>query len=356
MAEELIFPEGTKKIAILGTTPSRFEAPLGDASWEVWTIGPGGREANRWDRLYETHTVWPEDFHEYLNDISKVDEPRKVMSIVPMAERMKHWASRWSGKDPKKFAELMAKIEGDWSSNVVIDREPIFDTYSRMWFSTSICYAIMHVIEDHLDRSRPREDWVHDIAALSQTAVEISVTPCPPEAKTVMGLWGIDLESDEEHISQFIGAKHLLDMARFIGIDIILPSGSGLDRDLNPYPDRYETHLSLTFEKKKKLLTNIRAQCEQELDGQRMMLHRTEGALMKLQEVFQQLIANGQLTDEGKAFIEGQLKAGNEQLPQLQAAFLGLRDRANQLNGEKNSTEYFERMFTWGMFDPGRQL
>ena len=41
-------PLPAKKIGILGTCPSRMMAPLADPSWEIWTIGPGGKDANRW--------------------------------------------------------------------------------------------------------------------------------------------------------------------------------------------------------------------------------------------------------------------------------------------------------------------
>ncbi len=314
-------PSDAKKIAILGTTPSRMEAPIADPSWEIWTIGPGGKDAHRWDRLYETHTVWPADFAAYLNDLSNVKRPQVVRTIVPMKVRMDHWARRWSEGSEEKYAELKAKITGDWEAEELIDRDDLFERHRKMWFSTSICYAIAEAMD--------------------------------LQPKTI-GLFGIDLESDEEHISQFIGAAHLLDICRLIGIDIIMPAGSGLERDLNPYPDRYETHLALTYEKKLKLLNGLRGQIEADMEGKRMMLHRTEGALMKLQEIAGVIAGMGATPEMVKVF-EDQLAAGNAQLPQLQTEFLAMRDRSNQLNGEKNATEFYQRMFTWGMFDPGRQ-
>ena len=58
----------TKKIAICGTCPSRTQAPINDPEWEIWTIGPGGKNIHRWDRLFEIHGTasWPEGFAEYL--------------------------------------------------------------------------------------------------------------------------------------------------------------------------------------------------------------------------------------------------------------------------------------------------
>lgn len=301
----VVLPEAapTKKIAILGTTPSRLEAPIDDPTWAIWTIGPGGKDAHRWDRLYETHTVWPEEFADYLNDLSRVEAPRTVHSIVPMKARMHHWAARWKHDDEW----LASKITGDWSTNVVIDREVLFERHRRMWFSTSICYAIVDAIE---------------------------------AGATHIGCYGIDLESDEEHISQFIGCAHFLDLARLRGIELSFPPGCGLDRDLNPYPDRYETHLALTYEKKIKLLENLLNQCRLELDAKRTHAVRVEGALMKLREL-----------NAGQEVM----KAGEEEYVNVQREATSFEARYHQLEGELSATRYFQRMYTWGMFDPGKQ-
>lgn len=316
-APETPVEPAVRKIAVLGTTPSRMEAPVADESWAIWTIGPGGKDLHRWDRLYETHTIWPEDFKAYLNDLSKVQPPQEVRSIVPMKLRMQHWATRW-GKDEKWLAET---ITGEWLANSIIDRDHWFEQYGKLWFSTSICYAIVDVLEDHAARR-----------SVPHT--------------TVLGLFGIDLESDEEHISQFIGCKHFLDIARLVGIDIVMPKGCGLERDLNPYPDRYETHLALTYEKKLALLNNLIGQCEADLEGRKMMIHRIEGALLKL----------GELKSSGLEVDQAVIKGGEEELARNNGEFSQVLARLHQLRGEKSATEYYQRMFTWGMFDPARQL
>ena len=37
----------TRKIAIFGTTPSRMQGPINEKDWEIWTIGPGGKDVHR---------------------------------------------------------------------------------------------------------------------------------------------------------------------------------------------------------------------------------------------------------------------------------------------------------------------
>lgn len=297
----------TRKIAILGTTPTRMQAPLNDESWEIWTIGPGGKDAHRWDRLFEMHRVWPEDFKGYLNDLSQ--EKRPVYSIAPMGSKMEDWAR----EHDKDEAWLTETIQGDFATNVVIDREALFDKYSRMWFSSSISYCIAVAIE---------------------------------EGATDIGCWGIDLESGEEYISQHAGCRFFLDLARIQGINLHFPdAGCGLTRDLNPYPDRYETHLALTFEKKKGWLGELIGQKEGEVENIRAQVSRIEGQLLLSRDTdaMKKIL---DAPEESSKQLEGQVAEGMRHLNQAVA-------HLHHLRGEQTATEYFQRMYVWGMQEPG---
>jgi len=300
-----------RKIAILGTTPSRMQAPLKDESWEIWTIGPGGKDANRWSRLFETHTVWPLDFGElkddksYLDDLSKVDGEQSVYSIVDMKTHLPRWAHDHGKNDDW----LKANVRGEWKTNVVIDREALFTKYRRMWFSTSICYALALAIE---------------------------------EGATDIGCWGIDLESGEEYISQHAGCAHFLDLARLLGINLHFPNGCGLTRDLNPYPDRYETHLSLTLEKKAAWLQHMIGEHEPQYEAVRAEMFRIEGASIILKKI---LARNTPVTQEEIALADQELMNANRKQGQLAS-------NINHLKGELSATQYYRRMYVWGMIDP----
>lgn len=303
-----------RKVAILGTTPSRMQAPIGDESWEIWTIGPGGKDAHRWDRLFEMHTVWPLDFGErpkpedksYLNDLSL--EKRPVYSVTNLKLRVEDWAR---GHD-KDDAWLKETIQGDFSTNVVIDRAALFEKYSRMWFSSSISYCIAMAIE---------------------------------EGVTDIGCWGIDLESGEEYIAQHAGCKFFLDLARLAGINLHFPDEScGLTRDLNPYPDRYETHMALTFEKKRHWIEQLIMQKEPEIAGIRSELARLEGQLLLLRDPDNiKKILEDLPTHLGQ--IEQKLMQVTHQIAQGQA-------NLDHLKGEKTATEYYQRMYVFGMQEP----
>ena len=165
-----------KKILLLGTTPSRLMAPmLNDPTWEVWTMGPGGKDANRWNRLFEIHGTWPEDFKGYLNDLSVVKKPQQVVFMRPIQELMNTWAT-----EHKKVPDVYSKeITGNWEAAAVYPKQHIIDKYGRMWLSSTISWCVALALEENV---------------------------------TDLALYGIDLESGEEYITQFHGARHLVDV------------------------------------------------------------------------------------------------------------------------------------------------
>jgi hypothetical protein len=281
-----------RKIAILGTTPSRMEGPIGDESdWEIWTIGPGGKDTHRWDRLYEIHGVWPDSFEGYLGELRKVEPPQEVWTMQP--------------------------IGGDAPANKVYPRDAVLEKFLRgVWFSSSISWCIAH--------------------ALYEGGVE------------ELGLWGIDLESGEEYISQYIGCAHLLDVARLMGITVHMPQGCGLERDFRPYPDRYETHFALVSEKKTSWLQNMVAQVESEFENHKSVVHRMEGQLLLHQNWYNE--HRNQTIGE---LINPQLLQNMEMELQNASRHLGtLAANLNQLRGELEATQFYRRMYCQGLNEP----
>ena len=280
IAEPVVVPfvARTKKIAIFGTTPTRMEGPHMDGTgWERWTIGPGGIDAHNWERLYEIHKTHPPDFKEYLDKLAAYEPPREIWTLKPFP----HFKSN----KVVPYAELIAK-------------------YGRTWFSSSISWCMAHALE---------------------------------EGATDIGLFGIDLESGEEYISQFIGCRFFIDLARIGGVNIHLPPGCGLIREPTPYPDRYEHHLALTLERKLKYLEQMVGKVEGEYDAQRAEMYRAEGRLLTLRAC--------NVPAEQAAEAEKILIACNQRVGQLAA-------NVNHLKGEQSATVYYRRMYCMGIHDP----
>lgn len=295
-----------KRIAIFGTTPSRLEGPhQDDAGWdERWTIGPGGKDVHNWERLFEVHGHWPADFRDYLNDLSKVEPPRQVVTIPRWQNPNESWADAIAAwKAEHKLGP--DAIEGDWKAIVRYPRERVLNRWPRrMWFSSSISWTLALAIE---------------------------------EGATEIGMWGIDLEAGEEYISQFIGCAFMIDVARLLGIDIALPKGCGLMRDPAPYPDRYETAYALYTERKSAWLRFNLNQLEPQFEACGMHLFRKEGECMTLKAM--------------GAPAEAIQKAEQE-LMQLNGHRGQLACQVNQLKGSLDTIEQERRMWVIGIRDP----
>lgn len=298
----------TKKIIILGTTPSRMDAPIDDPSWKVWTIGPGGKDNNRWDRLYEPHGshevhTWPEDFKGYLNDLSLVEPPREVWLMDPPEKAMAWWAHKHN-KDPETLAK---EITGKWTAAKVIPKDDLLKKYRRrMWYSSSISWCIAHALE---------------------------------EGVTDLWLAGIDLESGEEYISQFAGAAHFIDLAILAGVNVYTPKGCGLNRDPTPYPDRYETEFALALQMRLERGNAMLNQMKNEHDAIAADQYRMEGRIAMLREL------GGEGPEETARALEVKHRELLEKLGNVAA-------RINSLSGEMGAINFIRQRYVISLHDP----
>ena len=301
----------TKKIAIIGTTPSRSLAPFADDTWEVWTIGPGGHDipTHRWNRLWEIHGAgtwhtWPVEFGAYLDVISKIKLPQQVVTMRPIREMVQDW-----GYQHQKTPEDVAKeITGSWEANVVIDRQRIVEKYGRMWLSSSFSWALAQAFEEKVER---------------------------------IGIYGVDLECGEEYISQFAGARHFIDMARTMGVTVEMPRWCGLLRDPNPYPDRWETHEALWMHNRMAMMRNLIAEKVTEQENLKAEIHRMEGASRAAEDITKN--HEGKVRDEALEFIKNLDAQRTKRMMDLADA----NARACHLNGQLASWQLYLEQFIY---------
>ena len=214
-----------KKIAIIGTSPSKKLAPINDPDWDIWTCNIGGfNYFKKWDRIFEIHRRWEESDKEYLEALKKIKPPQQVVSIIPLGGL----------------------------ANVVLDRDKLFKKYGAIWFSSSLAYMLGCALEEN---------------------------------PTDIGIWGVEMESREEYVVQFAGCRHFLDLAKYIGIKVHMPDRCLLLREPTAYPDRFETIQALVLEDKAKRLKGLIANAEQSLEKAKLCFYSSMGRIAILNEL-----------------------------------------------------------------------
>lgn len=268
-----------KKIAILGTAPSWEDAPFGAKDWEIWVCNRAGLSQGPWDRLFEIHFDW-----EYEGPEARENYLRKLRSIMP----------------PK---EVISCTEIGGSANNVVDRQVLFDKYNAIWFSSSFAYMIGHALEYFVGVDE-------------------------------LGFFGVDLDGQEECITQFYGVRHLIDIARERGIKITIPPRSSLAREPNPYPDRFETTLAWTFEERAAILEQRIYKAE----------HKAREAMVHVGIHTGRLSA---LEDPPDKYEDRQ------ELQKVTIQARNYQSQADRLKGMLWATQHYRRLFVFNALPPG---
>ena len=161
-----------------------------------------------------------------------------------------------------------------------------------------------------------------------------------------MALYGIDLASGEEYITQFHGARHLLDLARLAGVNIHVPVGCGLLRDPDPYPDRWESPVAATHFKKRPILDAMIQEAQGQYEQTCAIVNQIKGQISILQAQFHSGVfpPDSQHHKDAVDAMEKQRGA----LAQRKRERMHIFARMHQCQGERNYLEFCLRMFVWG--------
>lgn len=196
------------KVAILGTTPHRQQAPFDDPTWQIWGVGPSMHDmisnssgvVRRFDRWLEVHN--PDDWvkgHAATEHSKDVYLPW-LRSIGPKA--------------------MILRAHAVLPDATVIDAERIIKTFGAESYgfirgSIEWCIAIA-LLDYHIDQ---------------------------PGQLEAVGMWGVDYASSEERRTQKNGVRHWMDKCRTFGVSVHLPAGSDLNATPKAYPFYEETPL-----------------------------------------------------------------------------------------------------------------
>ena len=192
------------KVAILGTTPHRTQAPFADKSWEIWGVGPAMHDmigtSHRFDRWLEVHNpdIWVTG--ETANEHTKNTYLPWLRSIGPKA--------------------MILKPHAVLPQATVIDIERLI----RVFGGESI-----GLIKGSIE-------WCIAIALLTYHIDQ-------PGQLAAVGAWGVDYATSEERRAQKDGMRHWMDKCRTFGVSFHLPGGSDMNAMPKPYPFNEESPL-----------------------------------------------------------------------------------------------------------------
>jgi hypothetical protein len=174
-----------KRIALVGTAPSRASAPYDDLSVEIWGVGNRAPEVKRATRWFELHRL--------------AGEPPDWQ--VEWRKAIKAW--------PKDFELWMLYPEPDLAEKVVhIDTAPLVAKYGTYFMTSSFSWMMAIAIEEILATGEPGE----------------------------ILLYGVDMEFGTEYREQRNGLRHFIEIAKVLGIYVRRVVTSGIAYEPIPYP------------------------------------------------------------------------------------------------------------------------
>lgn len=178
-----------KKIAILGSAPSSVQlAPFGDSSWQIWGCSPGcyphAKRADAWFEIHRWEPGAPWFSKEYIKFMAELKGP--VYMIQPVAEIPNSVAF--------PISDMFAYHYGQTVNHKGEVRKSGFDAST---FSSTIAYMMALAIMQGAD---------------------------------VIGLWGVDMSATEEWFFQRSGCQAMINIAKSVGIQVVVPPESDLMR------------------------------------------------------------------------------------------------------------------------------
>lgn len=160
-----------RKVALIGYTDSRFEAPYGEPGWEMWglnnlhlQVAPEHMASfTRWYDLHDRATINADDAH--VSWLKQTDLP-----------------------------VLMWQANPDWPTSQPFPREELLEEFGR-YFTNSISWMLAHAIL---------------------------------EGATTIGVWGVDMAQSSEYAAQRPSCEYFLGVAAGLGIELIIAETSDL--------------------------------------------------------------------------------------------------------------------------------
>lgn len=209
-----------RKIAIVGYTDSRHEAPYGDPAWEMWGLNNLHTQVlpdqmpsfSRWYDLHDAATIAADAAH--VEWLSKATIPVYVWRTDPA-----------------------------WPTSVEFPRVELMDQFGR-YFTNSISWMIAHAIL---------------------------------EGATSIGVWGVDMAQSSEYAAQRPSCEYFLGIAAGLGIEVHIAETSDLLKSAVIYGES-DNGLRAKLEQRSNELGSRITQIQSELERLNAALYQLSGA------------------------------------------------------------------------------
>ncbi len=220
-----------KKVAIVGFTASRSQAPFGQPGWEIWLCNNLWKFApNDWHRLYDLHDVKTiEEDREHEAFLSGQPQKRLDGTTVALGDREVY---TW---DPKP----------EWPTAVAFPKAKVNEFFGR-YFNNSISWMIAH--------------------AIAENATELHI-------------YGVDMATGTEYASQRPSCEYFLGMAVGMGIKVHVPNESDLLKVTAMYGAEDDSALHAKILEREGELVERLGQTNQSLNNAQLQAAQLQGAL-----------------------------------------------------------------------------
>lgn len=161
------------KIALLGASPSCSLAPYDDPSWEIWACSDGTVGVPRCELRFELH-----DF-----DFMRSEPRFQTKNLDDYLDYL------------RATSVYLQAARADFPFSMTYPKDEMVRKHGPYFFTSSIAWMMALAIERKPD---------------------------------VIGLWGVDMATDEEYAHQRAGCHYFIEMAKRAGIQIVVPDGCKL--------------------------------------------------------------------------------------------------------------------------------
>ena len=231
------------KICLLGTVRHVEQPPYEDDSWKIWVCAPGNLGIpKRYDTWFELHNVplshFKKDYQEFLQT---QDKPLYVHDTL------------------KNVSDKAQRF----------DFEKHIERFGDKFFSSSISWMMAEAI----------------------TRIE----SFPEDEEKKLAIYGVDMGHGTEYADQRWGCWHFIEVARSLGIEIVLPNVSKLRRTPRVYAYKSHSPLELATVERLEGARKQKAQLIKERNALNAQINVYEGAETVLLDILRSDF--GRLTD-----------------------------------------------------------